>query len=138
MAQADPCPSCGHTHPWHSIVCPKARGANCLECEAILPRHYPWCSHGQRDSFFCWGVPRDMQHELEEYYNKHMKARMAQRISPETERSAAPVEPPCPECGASGGRHEVSCPVLQRLTSGEDTAAAGSQLARAEPELLPF
>lgn len=74
------CATCGHTDPWHSLVCPKAHGLNCFECQAILPRHYPWCSAGQRDGFFCWGVPREMQRELEEHYNAHMKARLAQRV----------------------------------------------------------
>ena len=75
------CDSCGHTHPWHSLVCPHAKGANCFECQAILPRHYPWCSAGQRDNFFCWATPRGAQRDLEAHYNTHMKARLAQRVA---------------------------------------------------------
>jgi len=76
-----PCSVCGHTPPWHSMVCPKVSGMHCLECEMLLPRHYPHCSIGQRDSWFCWAAPRSIQHEVESHYNTHMRNRVAQRAA---------------------------------------------------------
>lgn len=83
------CGVCGHTSPWHSMICPKAAGLNCLECEMLLPRHYPWCSVGKRYQFFFWATPRDMQHELESHFNEHMKNRIVAPLS-----APAPVEKP--------------------------------------------
>lgn len=79
------CMICEHTEPWHSLVCPKVTGCHCLECEMLLPRHYPGCSIGQRDGFYGWGLSRWNQKEVEEIYNQHMKARLAQRVTGEHE-----------------------------------------------------
>lgn len=83
--QKSKCVICGVTEPYHSLVCPNVKGKNCHECQAVMPRHYPWCSYGQRDGFYCWQVPLEMQFQLEEHYQTHMKKRLAQRVSGEKE-----------------------------------------------------
>ena len=70
------CGVCGHTSPWHSMVCPRVGGSYCLECGTVLPRHYPWCSIGKRYQFLFWATPRDMQKELEAHFNEHMRNRI--------------------------------------------------------------
>ena len=70
------CSVCHHTAPWHSMVCPRVSGEYCLECETLLPRHYPWCSIGKRYGFFFWKTPRNIQRELENYFNEHMRNRV--------------------------------------------------------------
>ena len=75
------CTICGHSPPWHSMVCPRVSGLYCPECEALSPRHYHWCGIGIRDNWFSWSAPRDIQHEVEQHYNVHMKNRIAQRAT---------------------------------------------------------
>lgn len=77
----EPCHVCGHTPPYHSMVCPKVSGVYCAECEMLLPRHYPWCNIGKRDNWFAWTAPRDIQHDVERAYNEHLRNRIAQRAT---------------------------------------------------------
>ena len=61
------CPTCGHSAPYHSLICPEVRGLYCVECDQRLPRHYTWCSRGQELGFFAWNV-NCSQREVKEYF----------------------------------------------------------------------
>jgi len=122
------CSICHHSAPWHSLVCPKVGGAYCLECNTLLPRHYPWCSIGKRYQFFFWATPRDMQKELESHFNEHMRNRIVTPLAPITqiETPSGPEKFVMPE----EGRRLIK-EMLSRLAKH---AAAGNSSERPDRE----
>ena len=117
------CGVCGHTVPWHSMICPRVGGGYCLECETILPRHYPWCSIGKRYQFLFWATPRDMQKELETHFNEHMRNRIvAPPTAPEkVETPTGPEKFVMPEEGRRRIKEMLaSLANHTRLASGKD------------------
>ena len=76
-AAVEVCEHCGHTPPWHSLICPKAAGWNCLECGMLLPRHYPGCAQDVL-GFGNWGTSRYGQRELQEMYQIEREAAIAE------------------------------------------------------------
>jgi len=76
-AAVEVCEHCGQTPPWHSLSCPKVAGRYCLECEMLLPRHYPGCTQDVI-GFGNWATSRRAQRELQEMYNIEREAAVAE------------------------------------------------------------
>ncbi len=61
------CPDCGWDEPWHIIHCVKVKNKYCIDCRAMLPRHYPSCSQ-DTIKFRRWWIPEYQQRGVVEAY----------------------------------------------------------------------